>query len=215
MNQRPSDEYYQAERRNLLPWIPSQGERLLDIGCGEGAFALMLKRERGYVEAWGMELDDKAAKVAATKLDRVILGDVVQTLDELPDGYFHLVCMNDVLEHLMGPEKFLIRLRAKLAPDSRIFCSVPNIRQYRFLWNLLQYQDFEYSDQGLLDRTHIRFFTRRTFLSLLNRAGYEPVSVTGFGDTKSWKFKILNALTLWRGDDMRHSHFFIQAKPVS
>jgi 2-polyprenyl-3-methyl-5-hydroxy-6-metoxy-1,4-benzoquinol methylase len=212
MNQRPSDGYYQSERHELLPYIPRHGTCLLEIGCGEGGFALMLKSERGYTEAWGIELDEKAAGVAATRLDRVIRGDATGALDELPDNYFNLACMNDVLEHMMWPEAFLKRLRAKLAPDGRIFCSVPNIRQYRLIWNLLQYQDFEYAEAGLLDRTHVRFFTRRTFLSLLARAGYEPVSVVGWGTTKSFKFKILNALTLWRSDDMRHSHFFIQAR---
>lgn len=214
MKQRPSDTYYQNERRDLLPFIPRQGTRLLDIGCGEGAFALLLKREMGYNEAWGMEIDDKASKIAATRLDRVIHGDVVSNLDELPDGYFDLISMNDILEHLMWPEELLARLRIKLSPNGRIFCSVPNIRQYRLLWNLLQHQDFEYTESGLLDRTHIRFFTRRTFLSLLTRAGYEPVSIVGTGTTKSWKFKILNALTLWRSYDMLHAHFYIQAKPI-
>lgn len=214
MSQRASDAYYQSERRDLLSYIPRQGARLLDIGCGEGGFALMLKRECGYTEVWGMELDGKAAQVASTRLDRVIRGDAAHTVDELPDNYFNLACMNDVLEHLMWPEDFLKRLRPKLAPGGRIFCSVPNIRQYRLLWNLIQHQDFEYAEAGLLDRTHVRFFTRRTFLSMLARAGYEPVSVIGWGTTKSWKFKILNALTFWRSDDMRHSHFFIQARPV-
>lgn len=211
-SQRPIDIYYQSERRELLPYIPRHGSKLLDVGCGEGAFAMMLKRECGYTEAWGMEFDDKAAGVAATLLDRVLHGDAAQTLADLPDGYFDLVCMNDVIEHLIWPEEFLKRLRAKLSPDASIFCAVPNIRQYRLLWNLLQHQDFEYTDGGLLDRTHLRFFTRRTFLSMLNRAGYEPVSVIGWGTTKSWKFKILNALTLWKGNDMQHSHFYIQAK---
>ena len=214
MELRPADTYYQNERRDLLPYIPALGQRMLDIGCGEGAFASMLKRERGYSEVWGMELDLKAAEVASTRLDKVISGDIVQTLDSLPDGYFNLACMNDVLEHLIWPEEFIVRLRDKLCPGGQIFCSVPNIRQYRLLWNLIQYQDFEYTELGLLDRTHLRFFTRRTFLSMLQRAGYEPVSVVGSGTTKSWKFKILNALTLWRSGDMQHSHFYIQAKPV-
>lgn len=213
INQRPSNNYYQNERRDLLPFIPRQGSRLLDIGCAEGAFALMLKRECGYTETWGMEFDDKAAEVASTRLDRVIHGDVVKTLKDLPDGYFDLICMNDVLEHLIWPEELLKHLRAKLSPNARIFCSIPNIRQFRVLWNLLQHQDFEYTESGILDRTHLRFFTRRTFLSVLDRAGYEPVSVVGCcGTTKSWKFKILNALTLWKGNDMQHSHFYILAK---
>jgi 2-polyprenyl-3-methyl-5-hydroxy-6-metoxy-1,4-benzoquinol methylase len=213
MNQRPQESYYQNPRLDLLPYIPSQGPRLLDVGCGEGAFALMLKRERGYTEAWGMELDDKAAEIAATRLDRVLHGDVVQTLNDLPDAFFNLVCMNDILEHLVWPEEFLKRLKPKLAQDARIFCSVPNIRQYRLLWNLLQHQDFEYTESGILDRTHLRFFTRKTFLSMLERAGYEPLSVAAPGTTKSWKFKILNALTLWRSEDMKTAQLYFLAKP--
>jgi len=212
---RPSSSYFQNERRDLIPHIPRHGSRILDIGCGEGAFALMLKRECGYTEAWGIEYDENAAEVASTRLDRVLQGDVFKLLDDVPDSHFDLICMNDVLEHLIWPEELLKRLPGKLSPAGRIFCSVPNIRQYRILWNLLQYQDFEYTEQGILDRTHLRFFTRRTFLSMLDRAGYEPISVVGCcGATKSWKFKILNALTLWKGYDMQYSHFYIQAKPI-
>lgn len=213
-NQRPTNAYFQNERRDLLPYLPRLGGKILDIGCSEGAFALMLKRECGYSEAWGMEFDNAAAAVASTRLDRVIQGDVVQTLDQLPDGYFDLVCMNDVLEHLIWPEELLKRVRTKLNRNGRIFCSVPNLRQFRILWNLLQHQDFEYTEQGILDRTHLRFFTRRTLLSMLNRAGYDVVSIVGCcGKSRSWKFKILNALTLWKGEDMQHSHFYIEAKP--
>ena len=209
---RPDDSYYQGERRELLPYIPMLGDRLLDVGCSEGGFAAMLKRECGYKEIWGMEYDESSAAIASKVLDRVILGDASICLEQLPDGYFNLICLNDVIEHLIWPEMFLAGLKPKLAHDARIFCSIPNLRQYRLLWNLLQSQDFEYTDSGLLDRTHLRFFTRRTMLSLLDRAGFEPTSVIGWGTTKSWKFKILNALTLWRGKDMMHSHFFILAK---
>ncbi|NNM52246.1 MAG: class I SAM-dependent methyltransferase [Pseudomonadales bacterium] len=209
---RPDDTYYQGERRELLPYIPMLGDRLLDVGCGEGGFAAMLKRERGYQEIWGMEYDEKSAAVASSLLNRVIPGDASNALGALPDDYFNLICLNDVIEHLIWPEAFLAGLKQKLTQDARIFCSIPNLRQYRLLWNLLQSQDFEYTDSGLLDRTHLRFFTRKTMLTLLDRAGFEPTSVIGWGTTKSWKFKILNALTLWRGNDMMHSHFFILAK---
>lgn len=213
--QRAPDQYYQSERRELIKYIPMQGSRVLEIGCGEGAFALMLKKECGYKEAWGMEFDEQAASVADTRLDRVIRGDIDQTLDQLPDNYFDLICMNDVIEHLVWPEDIVKRLKEKLRHGGNFFCSVPNIRQYRILWNLIQHQDFEYTEQGTLDRTHLRFFTPRTILSMLNRAGYEVVLVdTCCGSTKSFKYKILNALTLWRGQDMQHSHIFVLAKPV-
>lgn len=210
---RPSDPYFQNERRDLLPLIPHHGTKLLDVGCAEGGFAHLLKQERGYTEAWGMELDERAASVASTRLEKVVIGDVTQTLDSLPNHHFDLVCMNDVLEHLIWPEEFLKRLHGKLTPDAYIFCSVPNIRQFRILWNLLQHQDFEYTESGILDRTHLRFFTKKTFLSMLDRAGYEPLNVVSCcGTTRSWKFRILNALTLWRGSDMQHSHIYVLAR---
>ena len=213
--QRAPDPYYQSERRDLIQYIPKQGSRVLEIGCGEGAFALMLKTECGYKEAWGIELDDQAASVAVTRLDRVIHGDIEQLFDELPDNYFDLICMNDVIEHLVWPEDIVKRLKVKLSSNGKFFCSVPNIRQYRILWNLIQHQDFEYTEQGTLDRTHLRFFTPRTILSMLNRAGYEALSVnTCCGSTKSFKYKILNALTLWRGKDMQHSHIYVLAQPI-
>jgi len=76
-------------------------------------------------EAWGWSFDDKAAKVASTRLDRVLHGDATKTLNDLPDNYFDLICMNDVIEHLIWPEEFLKNLRAKLSPDGRISALFP------------------------------------------------------------------------------------------
>lgn len=204
--------YFQCERQDILSYVPKSGSRMIDIGCGEGAFAELVKKNNGFKEVWGMELDEKSAAVASTRLDRVVKGDIVETLKELPDNYFDFACMNDILEHLVWPELFLKELRTKLTANATIFCSVPNIRYYRLIWNLLQHGDFEYQDSGILDRTHLRFFTKKSFLSVLARTGYEPVQVIIPTKSQSFRFKILNLLTLMRGHDMQSTHLYILAK---
>jgi trans-aconitate methyltransferase len=164
--------YYDNPRGPLLDLFPRPPRRLLDVGCGSGVTSLLAKERWPGLEAIGIEIVPEAAERAAARLDRVITGSA-ETLDLAAEGVTGVdaVILADVLEHLIDPWAFLTRLRGALAPDATIVASIPNAAN---LWLLdeLAAGRFDYTADGLLDTTHLRFFTRKTIGELFARTGY-------------------------------------------
>ena len=164
--------YYDNPRGPLLDLFPQAPARLLDVGCGSGATGALAKARWPGVEVTGVEIVPEAAARAAQQLDRVITGSA-ETLDFGNAGLanFDGAILADVLEHLLDPWQFLERLRGALTPDAVIVASIPNVAN---LWLLdeIAAGRFDYADDGLLDRTHIRWFTRKSIAELFARTGY-------------------------------------------
>ncbi len=157
--------YHSLPRRDVAKLITFNYSRVLDIGCGIGAFRQNLKSNCEY---WGIEPTD-AAKQSKFIADKVYQ-DIYENIHiQLPNEYFDLVICNDVIEHMPDHDNFLELIREKLTPDGRVIGSIPNVRHYKNLINLLFKKDWEYQPSGLLDKTHLRFFTykslQRCFLS--------------------------------------------------
>jgi 2-polyprenyl-3-methyl-5-hydroxy-6-metoxy-1,4-benzoquinol methylase len=158
--------------------------RALDVGCSSGYLAARLAARGATVV--GLELDPAAAAEARSVCEEVLVGDV-ETL-ELPfePGSFDLVLCADVIEHLRRPERFLARVRPLLRPGGRLVLSTPNVANWALRLSLLGGR-WRYSDRGLLDRTHVQLFTRRTLIEMLEQSGYRietfdftvPVPVVG------------------------------------
>lgn len=164
--------YYDRARVDLLDLFPRPPARLLDVGCGSGATGAAAKARWPGVETIGIEVVPEAAERAAARLDRVVAGSA-ETLDLATAGLGAVdgVVLADVLEHLVDPWRFLERLRDVLTPDATIVASIPNVAN---LWLLdeLAAGRFTYTPDGLLDATHLRFFTRRSIAALFDGAGY-------------------------------------------
>jgi 2-polyprenyl-3-methyl-5-hydroxy-6-metoxy-1,4-benzoquinol methylase len=146
--------------------------RVLDVGCSSGYLARPLV-ERGCVVV-GLERDAAAAEVAREVCEDVLVGDV-ETM-ELPfaDGSFDVVLCGDLLEHLRDPEGFLARVRPLLTSSGRVVLSTPNVANWAMRLSLLAGR-WQYTDRGILDRTHTRLFTKRTLVETLELAGYRIV----------------------------------------
>src|SRR6185503_4542900 len=149
--------YYGLVRKELVDLIPMGTKRLLDVGCGEGDTALEAKRRFG-LEVVGIELHAPAAAIAATKLNRVIVGDVEQVEIDYPERHFDCILCADVLEHTKDPWEVLRRLRRYLSDGGVLIASISNLRHISPVMKILL-DRFEYQDSGILDRTHLRFFT--------------------------------------------------------
>jgi trans-aconitate methyltransferase len=166
-------DYYDHARLALLDLFPHAPARLLDVGCGSGATGAAAKARWPGVETIGIEIVPAAAQRAAAQLDRVIAGSA-ETLDLAAAGIAGVdgVVLADVLEHLVDPWRFLERLRAVLDPAAMVVASIPNIAN---LWLLdeLAAGRFAYTSDGLLDATHLRFFTRQSIAALFAGAGYD------------------------------------------
>lgn len=209
-----SQEYFNRTRREMLPFVPVDSLKILDIGCAQGNFGAIL-RERNQAEVWGIELDPQIALVAANRLDRVIVGSIESSLPSLADGYFDCIVCNDILEHLADPELVLSALRRVLSRNGVLVGSMPNVRYFPVLLDLVWNGDWQYADYGVLDRTHLRFFTRKSLERTLLNSGYRPLKIVGINSTPSLKAKLANILSLGRLSDSRYLQFAFVAHPTA
>ena len=167
--------YYLHSRSELLPYVPEAACRILDCGCGGGQFGRLLK-ERGAREVVGIELAKPACILAERFLDRVIQADI-ETMDvPFEDGYFDCICLADILEHLRDPLAVVRRLTRLLASDGMMVMSIPNARYFRVLVMLAQGR-WRYEEAGVLDKTHLRFFTAAEMIRMVEDAGLEIVRI--------------------------------------
>jgi len=168
--------YYSHLRWPIIQEIQPGKNKILDVGCGEGVLGAWLL-EHGYAESVvGIEVFEAAFKLATEKLTRVINCDLNKTnKDELRkvlegDKFNYIIC-GDVLEHLVDPWQMLSGLVEYLAPDGKVIVSLPNVRHWSVWIPLVFRGRWEYRDRGIMDRTHLRFFTKSSALSLLVNAG--------------------------------------------
>ena len=152
------------------------GDRVFEAGVSSGYFASVLVA--GGLQVDGHELDPEPAEAARKVCGRVFVGDL-QTfdVDEL-DGTYQVLLFGDTLEHLPDPAAVLRRLRTHLADDGALIISIPNIANWAIRLSLLAGR-FDYTDRGILDRTHLRFYTERTLTGMLDEAGFDVESLIG------------------------------------
>lgn len=207
--------YYQNVRQEMLELLPSEMKvrKAADIGCGEGYFGLALKEITG-AEVWGVELETAAARVATKRLDKVINSSIEDALAKMPANSFDVIYCNDVLEHLYDPEDIVHKLKSKLKKGGLLISSIPNVRYFHTFIGLSLGREWEYTHDGVLDFTHLRFFTDKSIVNMFERAGYEIVSQKGINPTTaiSMKFKILNVLLKRKFDDTQYIQFATIAK---
>jgi O-antigen biosynthesis protein len=156
-----AEKYDDQPRMEVIGLIAEPPSKVLEIGCGAGATGLAIKQKYPGAVYIGVEIDEGAAAKARTCLDRVVCGDIEKmTPDDfdLSQGLFDLVICNDVLEHLYNPWKVLHILHGCLKPEGRIVASIPNVQNLGVVMKLIG-GNWTYAPHGLLDATHIRFFT--------------------------------------------------------
>jgi SAM-dependent methyltransferase len=160
--------YYLEVRPDIQAIIDPRGKRILDVGCAAGELGYALK-QAGAVEVVGVEYSPEAAALARGKLDRVYVGDA-QSLD-FPETGFDYILFGDVLEHTIDPWGVLASYGDYLKPGGRIVASIPNVRFYAVIARLI-FNRWGYRESGILDKTHLRFFTLPTIREMLEEAGY-------------------------------------------
>lgn len=194
--------YYDNVREEMLKYLPETAKKILDVGCGNGAFASIVKKKNN-AEVWGIELMEDEAKVAATVLDKVFVGVCEKYIDDLPENYFDAIYFNDVLEHLADPYSVLDTLKSKLTPEGVIISSLPNVRFYRTFSKVVFSKDWKYDEFGIMDKTHLRFFTGKSIRRMYEELGYKILTHEGINITKSIKPILFNILVLFTQMDIR------------
>lgn len=155
--------YFNFPRPEVVNMIPSNVKRVLEIGCGMGAMALELK-DREHCEVVGVEIDTDVARFARYNVDEIYSEDI-ETFDVASLGKFDCIVCADVLEHLRDPWKAVEKLASVLECGGFMVISIPNVANIEVIQSLMQ-GDFTYKNAGILDKTHLRFFTRKTLPTL-------------------------------------------------
>ncbi len=160
----------EANKRQLVEWT-APGGRVLEFGCATGYMTRILRDERAC-RVTGFEYSPAAAEQAARFCEDMIVGDIEDAaLWTRLRGPYDVVMFADVLEHLRDPAAVLRRCQGLLAPGGALLISIPNIAHHTVRWNLL-WGRFDYTESGLLDDSHLRFFTRRALLDQVRECGF-------------------------------------------
>jgi 2-polyprenyl-3-methyl-5-hydroxy-6-metoxy-1,4-benzoquinol methylase len=202
--------YYQLDRSEMLELIQTDVKTALDVGCGEGNFGKLLKEKFG-AEVWGFEPVSHAYQIAKENLDHV--QNSIFAAESIPDKKFDLITFNDVLEHMVEPGDVLRQCLEKLTTRGQIVASIPNILYFHDFFTMVFSKDWKYEPAGIFDKTHLRFFTRKSIVRLFEESGYEVVKLHGIRPTDSKKFLLFNIATLGNWEEMKYLQFAVSAKP--
>jgi SAM-dependent methyltransferase len=223
------DGYFEHVRTELLDLLAAPPRRFVEIGCGTGLTGAEVKRRYPAATVDGFEYNPAAAAAAAERLDNVHAGDA-ERMDIgalYAPGSIDALLLADVLEHLYDPWSFLERMRPCLAREAQVIASIPNVRNLKLLGELAA-GTFAYEAAGLLDVTHIRFFTRSEILKLFDQTGYDVLWIGNVRDqripdlapaafpckleTASIDIHVPNAEAL---TDLMTVQFYVRAQPRS
>lgn len=198
--------YYDNIRFEMLKYLPKDAKKIIDIGCGNGCFAQVIKKQND-AEVWGIELMQSEADIASKILHKVFAGECEKHLDSLPDNYFDAIYFNDVLEHLIDPYSVVKKIKSKLSSNGVVISSIPNVRYHNTFMKLLFKKDWKYDSFGVMDFTHLRFFTEKSIKRMYLDAGYEIKLSEGINKSRSLKPYLYNIFVLFTHLDIRYLQF--------
>ncbi len=206
-----SNSYYSKVNLNILKLIDGCDNVVLDVGCGHGALGHALKCSGNAKYVIGIEKNPDAANVARGYIDDVICTDVqVFALEQ--EDFFDYIILSHVLEHLYDPIRVLEGLKRSLKREGRIIVGLPNIRYWRILRDLIFFDKWEYCEAGILDSTHVRFFTLKSAKRLFEQADFSIIR--SFLCVNGWKQNLANVVTLELFRGFLSSEIYLVAKKI-
>lgn len=189
--------YYAEDRTEILDFIDQPVQTTLDVGCSSGNFSSILLKNKFCKEAHGIEPFEEAYNIAKEKINKVYHSTIEDAIPLLPNDHYDIIFFNDVLEHLINPEEVLLKIKSKLSPNGKIISSIPNVRFIHNLYSLIIYKDWRYQNSGILDKTHLRFFTKKSIIRMFEECGFDVIKCDGNQKGKvklSKKVKLINFL---------------------
>ena len=189
-----NEKYYNLIRNDILELVPQETKKILDVGCGTGVTSFAAKQFFGVNEIIGIELFKPAAEIAKKKLDKVITGDIEDIDLSFPENYFDCIICADVIEHTRNPWGVLKKLHRYLNDNGVLIASIPNIRHIVPILKII-FNRFDYQESGVLDKTHLRFFSLYTIKNLFRTTGYRIIQIRT-RRSRSWKFNLMNIFSL-------------------
>jgi len=204
--------YFEHARKEIQTLLPAFSEKVLDVGCGTGATLAWIKSIGRCSATFGVELSEEAASQAKGTVDHLMIGSIEEDDFAFADEKFDLILLLDVLEHLIDPWRVIRELvDSNLRVGGIVVASVPNIRFYGSFAPLVFKGQWEYADTGVLDRTHLRFFTKKSAQALISGAGLNIEAVLSNPVDFSRKQRLANLMTLNAFHDFLTQQYLIQA----
>jgi len=201
---------YDIDRRDMLPYVPAGARRVLDVGCNTGRFANNLRERDETVEVWGIDPTPPAAGITDPHVCRI----TGHFPDDAPtDVAFDCIAFNDVLEHMIDPWGALEFARTMLSAEGQVVACIPNIRNIEVLRTLVVNGRWRYADTGILDRTHLRFFTRESIVTMFEEAGFEIVALDPINPNRRGRWAATNRFLRGRLDDLLALQFAVVGPP--
>lgn len=167
----------------ILDLLVHEPKFILDVGCSSGDFAADMKQRFPHAQVWGVEPNKRGAAIAASRIDRVLC-NTIEAIDWEKEGVrrgdIDTVLLFDVLEHIYNPWQILLTLRNLISEKAQLLVSIPNVRNAFLIQDLISGY-WRYRPSGLLDITHIRFFTKNDMYRMFYQTGFR---VVGTGNTR-------------------------------
>jgi SAM-dependent methyltransferase len=199
--------YYDNTRPEVAELVGPDAQTILDVGCGSGQLGILLKKRLPGCRVFGIEYSEAPAAEAMKALDGVVIGDIERVTVPFDTGSFDCIIFADVLEHLLNPAGVLMKLIPLLKSRGRIICSIPNMRHYTVILDLIRH-GWKYQDYGLFDRTHLRFFSLASMKELMDECGLS-VSHVEPRIVASRKLKVINTLCLGKLEEFLAFQYLI------
>jgi len=165
-------DYYTRDKWWLVPFVEQGPHMVLDLGCASGRVGGKLLETGRAKEIIGVEIFAPAAEEAARVYKQVHVGDIEEMSIDYPNTFHYVIC-GDILEHLKDPYRVVSRIVSWLKPGGCLLVCVPNVRNFRVLRDLMFHGEWTYVESGILDKTHLRFFTKDSCRRMLEEAGLQ------------------------------------------
>ncbi|MBT5400547.1 class I SAM-dependent methyltransferase [bacterium] len=203
--------YYKGDRQDVASLIDKRYKKILEIGCGDGSFSFNFNR----CEYYGIEPNLSAWKKSKSILTESYFGTFEQVFKDLPDNYFDLVVVNDVIEHMQDHMFFFDNIKQKMSDGGVCIGSIPNVRFIPNLVNFIFRKDWQYVGDGILDDTHLRFFTQKSIKRIFKEKMYieEFIGINSIERLyTSHKYFIYLLLSLIFGKDSKFMQFSFRVR---
>ena len=206
------DDYFSQVRSEIEDLLPNYSKETLDIGCGDGATLEWIKASKRCEKTYGIEISESSYLKAKKILDETLNINIEKEKNFFMEKKFDLILVLDVIEHLIDPWKFLNLIKSRLNEGGSIIISVPNIRHYSILKDLIFFGNWEYSQSGILDRTHLRFFTKKTLKKIFEKEKLNIEMLKKYPIDYSGKAKILNKISFNLFSDFLTQQYIFKLK---
>lgn len=196
--QEKSNQYFANARTDIESLLPKICGSVLEVGCGAGGTLSWLRQSGRSDRTCGIELMPQAAAQARHQVDELLEGDaeaIVQGMVNAGRRFDVILCL-DVLEHLVDPWRVVLMLQELIAPGGIVIASIPNVRNIDAVLPLVFQGRWDYAEEGILDKTHIRFFTRESAIKLMSSGRLEVIRSMPRMPHAQSKRALLNRITL-------------------